>query len=397
VNGIRLGLIYFLRVPYVNLLAVVALSACTLPVLISWGLKTGYVDPMIVALRDNPRVLEIRLRGDRALGPEAVSVLKELPGMGYLEPTTRNLSLRAFASNLDGTREEAVTLVPSGKGDPLLQGNALPGHEQVYISNRLATLLGVRPGDTLPIYTSRSTPPYELELPLEIAGILPTTLVSAKKVFMRPELTYGIEDFLEGYEVTGLGIPGNPRPVQQRVFANARIFAETIEAVDALQNRLEDLGYFVDTDAASISFALRLSSAAVFLTGFFGIVLSIGAAFCLWSCLNMSFAPQRRHLALFLLMGGRFRDILGYISVQVTGIYLATVILLCLAFFLVSALLNRIWLPENLTGQGVSHLTAPQLSIAFLFILIIVAVISLFFSFNVFSRYPASALRNESY
>jgi len=397
VNGIRLGLIYFYRVPGINLLAVLALSACTLPVLISWGLKTGYVDPMIAALRANPTVLEVRLRGDRAIGPDAVEQIGTLPGIGYLEPTTRNLSLRAFATDLERSREEAVTLVPSRRGDPLLQGLAAPGHEQAVVSARLARQFGLRAGDTLRVYTSRSTAPYDLELLLEVTGIVPAEVVASKKIFLAPALTYGIEDFLEGYEVPGLGIAGKPRPVQPRIFANARVFAHSIETVDLLQRNLEELGYFVDTEAASITFVLTLSSAATFLTGIFGVILAIGAAFCLWSCLNMSFAPQRRHIALFLLMGGHLKDVVCYVLVQVTGILISTIFTLLLLFSGVSMLLNAIWMRGNLSQTGVVYLTGQQLFIAFFVLLIMVSLIGLFFSFKVFSRYPASVLRNESY
>lgn len=396
-NGIRLGLIYFYRVPGINLLAVLALSACTLPVLISWGMKTGYVDPMIAALRANPTVLELRLRGDRAIGPEALDQIGALSDIGYLEPTTRNLSLRAFASDLERQREETVTLVPSGDGDPLLQGGAAPGHEQAVVSHRLARQLGLRAGDTFAVHTSRSTAPYDLEILLEVTRIIPAEVVTSKKIFLAPALTYGIEDFLEGYEVPGFGIGGEPRPVQSRVFANARVFARSIETVQGLQENLEELGYFVDTEATSIAFVLALSSAATFLTGIFGVILAAGAAFCLWSCLNMSFAPQRRHIALFLLMGGQLRDVTCYVLVQVAGILICTSITLIFLFNCVALLLNSIWPGESFAQGGNIHLTSQQLFIAFFVLFAILSAIGLFFSIKVFSRYPASVLRNESY
>ncbi|MEO9530635.1 hypothetical protein [Roseibium sp.] len=379
------------------MLAVLALSACTLPVLISWGLKTGYVDPMIDALRGNPTVLEVRLRGDRAIEPQEIATLGNLPGIGYLEPTTRSLSLRAFASNLDRSREETATLVPSSEGDPLLDGVPPPSHEQAYVSARLARQLELRPGDTFPLYTSRSTAPYDLELLLEVAGIIPVEVVSARKVFLAPALTYGVEDFLEGYEVPGLGVSGTPRPVGQRTFANARVFADGIEMVAPLQAALEERGYYVDTNAASISFVLSMSRAATFLTGFFGVILAIGSAFCLWSCLNMSFTPQRRHIALFLLMGGQLKDVIGYVLVQVIGIYISTIFTLTLAFLSVSTLLDRIWSQVDLINGGDTHLSIQQLFVAFFLLLGMVSLIGLFFSFKVFCKFPASVLRNESF
>lgn len=393
-TGIFLGWRFIARRPVASLMSMLAIAGCILPILVVWGLKSGYVDTLINQLRSDPTHLEIRLRGDRPLTGADIEHIRSLSGAGYVEPTTRGLSMRVFVLDAAGDRRQDGSLIPSTAGDPLLGDDAAPQPGNAILSAALASRLGVEPGGTIRVVTGRSDGSERFDTRLVVVAVLPAARLSGNRLVVPPQLILALEDFVDGYAVPEFGISGRPRPDTERVYASARIYAAGLESVDPVGKTLEQEGYFVDTDASAVSFVLALDRAAAVLVVLFGSVLAFGAAVALWSSLNLGFLPQRRHLALLVLMGGTRFDLAGYILIQAGLVGGAAIGVSLAGFGTASAVVNQLF--RSSTAEWVCSLTGGQMAIASALAGLVVLAIGAGFVISCWSIEATGALRDES-
>ncbi|MDQ0510743.1 hypothetical protein [Ancylobacter amanitiformis] len=392
-TGLFLGYCMLSRRPGAVLLAVFAISACILPTLIVWGIKTGYIEALVDQLRLDPANVEIRLRGDRALTADDFDAIRSLAGIGYVEPTTRGLSLRVFVSRADGSRRTEGSLLPSTPGDPLLERFAPPAEGEVLISADLATQLGVAPGDRIEIATRRDGVDPLMRIPLVVGPVVPRARLAGQRLLVAPDLIVAVENFVEGYGVPRFRIAGRDPSEQERAFASARIYARDLESVEAVTEQLNALGHRAEANVAMVSFALRLNRAADLLTLLLGTVLTVGSCISLWGALSLGFLPLQRHIALLRLMGGTKGDVASMVFGQAVGIGCAAIVFSGAGFIAVAALINPL-LGHVAIGSSVVFLSERQLAAAAAATAGAVLLVAGVFTIRYWTLAPTGALRD---
>jgi putative ABC transport system permease protein len=338
--GLYLAVMSLVRRPLLLVVPALALAGCFIPILVMWSIKAGYVDGLMAQMESNPRVLEIRLRGDRTLSAEDIAGMRAIAGVGYLEPTTRGLAVRVFLGRTGDSRQIDATLLPSSKGDPLLMGVKPPNRVSVLISRDLAAQLGVQDRSDIEIRSARAGGDQILRIPVRVAAILDPASLSGRRLLVNPQVILDIEDFVDGYAVPAYGITGKPIEDRQRSFANARIYAGRLESVQPVAEALRRQGNEPETDEATVRFVLALQRATSFIVLTFAALLSGGAAITVWGALSQSLLPQRRVVGLFRLMGGTRFDVLSFVLVFLLAIIALSVGLTFGGYTLISSGIN---------------------------------------------------------
>lgn len=393
--GVGLAFRQLWRAPIRALLAMLLLVATLTPLLLVASLKSGQVDPLIAGVRANPDNLEIALLNDRELTPAQLAAIRALPGLGYFEPTTRSLSLRAHLGKPSVSGREAVGLLPSSAGDPLLAGGDAPRLDEVVLSDGAMRSLKLEPADKVVLTSSRFDNSPILAVPLTVVAALPPARLAGSKALVHPQLAFELESYLDGFAVPRLGATGKDAGGALPAPANARLYADRLESVLSLAEALESAGFFARVSNSGVELALSLDSAARVLVVTIGGALSVGAAMALWMGLALCFLPQKRHVALLRLMGAGPGLVLAYI--MTLGISIA---LLGLAAALASFLVLSGWLNANVSvvgapGTALSFLSSQNLAGFAVAGLLLAGIVSLAFARIFGSIQPSGALRDE--
>lgn len=288
-------------------------------------------------------------------------------------------------------------MLPSTMGDPLLADLAVPTLSNIVLSEDLARTLSIAPGDHVLASTSRFDGSPVLAADFAVSGIVPASRLSGARLLVPPAFVNEVEAYLDGYAVPRLGITGKDPGMLPAAPANARIYADRLESVSPLARALEAQGFFARVANAGIEMALSLDATARLLVASIGAALMVGAGLALWSGLSLCFLPQRRHIALLRLMGGRWITVLGYamslgLTISLCGIMAA------LGLYLVTAL----WLntanasPLGLPGAEISRLSLSDMAAFAGLALALAGGVSLAFSFAYGNIHPSGALRDEN-
>src|SRR5690606_38333542 len=139
------------------------------------------------------------------------AMIEAIAGLGYMVPTSRGLSVRAFLSRDSGAGREAISLLPSTSGDPLLQDAPAPALEEVYASAALVETMGIAAGDIVLVRTVRQSSAQIFEAPVRVLGVIPATSLPGARLLVHPQLVEELESFLEGYAITRLDLAGTPQ------------------------------------------------------------------------------------------------------------------------------------------------------------------------------------------
>ncbi len=393
--GVSLGLAYLRRRPRANLLAMLAIAACLLPILVAAGLKAGYVDRMVGGLRADPRALAIGFRADETLGEAELAAIRALPGVAYVEPLPAWLSLSAVLGRADGSGALDVTLLPSSAGDPLLGDRAPPEETTIVAGEAAAGRLRLKEGDGVVLSRSVDSRPEVFEVTLTLAAIRPATHLPGNRLLVAPALAREIESFGRGFALPGRGLAGRDPAEERPAYANARIFAADLESVAPLIDALAVFDRGVSGDSGAVAFALALDRAARLLVLVFGGALAAGAMLSLWSTLDLGMLPQRRHLALFKLMGARGADVSAYVLTIALGIGCGGVVIAVGAFHAVAAGLDRLQPLADAADGPICDLSPASLLLGAALTLVVLAVLALAFARRLAGLSPAGALRDE--
>jgi putative ABC transport system permease protein len=203
--------------------AVLTVAAVMLPLLLLLGLKTGLVERLLADLRADPAAVEVRLRGNVALGPDWFAAMRARPDVAFVAPRVRTFGSSVQVGRVeDPIRGHDADLVASGPGDPLLGPAAalvVPG--RVVLSERLARDSGYAPGDELLVWSLRRRPgggAKRIEARVTVAAIAPATAGNARLLFGVTELAGMLED--------GAEREGDPDAPGRRRFAGFRLYAK---------------------------------------------------------------------------------------------------------------------------------------------------------------------------
>lgn len=393
--GVTLALKQLWRAPWRGLLAVLLLVAALTPLLLVWSLKAGQVDPLIEGIRSNPSNLEISLHNDQVLSDQQLAQLRELPGLGYFQPTTRGLSLRAFLSRDRRSPRSAVGLLPSSPGDPLLGVGSAPGLDEAVLSEGAMERVGVSVGARVTLSNSRTNGTVPFAVELTVIGGLDAARLSGEKLLVNPQLAFELESYIDEYAVPRLGLAGKDARGKLPQPASARIYAQSLETVVPLESALEKAGFYASIANAGVALAHSLERAAQLLVLCIGSALVAGAAAAQWVGMALCFIPQRRQVALLRLMGAGPDTVFAYVLTLGLGIAGAGVAAAISVFLALSAWLNAVAPVTGAAGASLSRLDIASLGGFAAISLLLAASASLVFAVLFGAVQPSGALRDE--
>ncbi len=392
----------------VSLCIIASLIAVIAPLLLLFGLKHGVVSQLRDNLLSDPRNLEIKMLGNGDFDQRWIDTLAAQPNTGFVAPLTRSLNTQADLVRDAQRFATDSEIIPSGLGDPLLQGASIatgastqitPPQQmtEVVLSANAAKKLQVSPGDNVRLVVQRKLDGVDErgQLTVTVIGVLPESRFARPAALVTLDLLIAMENFRDGLKVpvfgndTGLEITAT----RQR-FARARIYAKSLESVAPLADWLQERNIEVTTRAHEIESVQAIDRV---LTLIFSVIAWTAMLGCIASLIGAFLANidrKRKDLALLRLLGFRRGAVAAYIMAQAS-------LLTGIAFFagyatyLVGSRVFNQALGANLAeGAFVCHLENSHIALAFVSALFIASLVSGIGGLRAIQIQPAESLRD---
>jgi len=390
----------FLYERRISLCFVLALMAVLAPLLVLFGLKYGLIDTLAQRLVESPYTREIIGVGSGHFDTAWFQAMTARPDVAFVIPNTRRIaaSFSSLQQLATGEQLQAVQMIPTGPGDPLLatvqpQPTQL---EQVILSYPAAHKLNAKAGDRLEarITRRRNNQPESTALQLEVVAIAPEAALPDEAVFVLLDLLLATEDYRDGLAVARFNWPGTPMPESERVFARFRLYSKSIYDVASLRDALLQASIEVRTQAEQIELMQSLDRN---LSRVFWLIAGIGITGFLASLaanLLANVDRKRRELSIARLLGFPTRSIILFPVIQATLIGTWGGIAAILVYFLVATLLNIGFASSLQKGELICYLVPVHFLIAFLATLLCALAASAWAGYRASCIEPAEGIRD---
>jgi putative ABC transport system permease protein len=377
---------------------VLSLSAVLLPLLVLFGLKFGIVSTLTSPLKEDPRYRQIQPAGSGRFGPDWFEAMAQRSDVAFIVPRTRAIAgtMRLRAPEGNTGRIISVELIPSGPGDPVIDGLSEPdGFERVVLSLDAADKLGATAGSRIEGIVSRTwSGKQQTELlPLQVTGVASAGAFARDGMFVSGELLMAVEDFLDGRAVPAFGWEGTVDRGTPRHFSGFRLYARELEDVAGLRTGLMEQGIDVRTRLADIELVQGLDRNLSIVFWIIAIVAASGYGLSFGSSVWANIDRKRREFSVLRLTGFRSRGIVWFPIVQATMTAVLGWVLAAVAFFAVQAGLNSLF-AENIGGdQAVCRLLPVHLLIALVLTLLAATAAAALGGMRLARLEPSLALR----
>lgn len=396
----RLALSDYLHERLLSACAVLGLAAVLAPLLVLFGLKNGIIDTMTERLVRDPRNLEISPVGSGRYGQQWFEYLAGRPETAFVIPQTRSIAANMIlrAGSGEKLRTTVVDLIPTGEGDPLLLKwtRVPPGNSDLVLSESAAQRLGITEGQALFGVIGRSVNgvKQQVQVALNVSGILPLEAIQREAAFVRLELLTATENYRDGFGDSEYGWPGPVRPAGDQVYPGFRLYARGINDVATLRGLLTDEGIEVYTRAEEIEIVRSLERSFNLIFALIASVSVAGYFASLASSILANVNRKSRHLGITRLIGFSTASIVSFPIVQ----SLATSILgTCAAaglYLTVSAVINHLFGRYLSVGEYVCRLSIGHLLLALVLTVLMGAVASAFAAYRASRIEPSEVIRD---
>lgn len=299
---------------------ILALASVLAPLMVLFGLKFGIVSSMIDELVNDPSNREIRVVGSGHYDANWFATMRQRDDVAFIMPRTRLIAGTVDLSNPAAGRIISAELIPSGDGDPVLDGlgKQIRELETAVVSAAAARKLHLQTGDTINASLTRQYrgKRERVQHALKIVAIAPEAAFSRDGVFVSLEMLKASEAYRDGRAVPALNWPGDEAASGNHAAAQEyplfRLYANELDDVATLRDLLSEQGIEVRTEAAQIEVVQRTDRnlSVIFwiiaLVGLFGFGLSLGAS--LWANIER----KNRELSVLRLVGFRSLDIIWF-------------------------------------------------------------------------------------
>ena len=303
----------------ISICVVASILAVVGPLLLLFGLKFGIVSQLRGDLLSDPRNKEIQMTASARLDEDWFVTFRNEAGVGFVLPLTRALNTQADLF-VDGRRFlENVELIPTAAGDPLLGDLAGPTQDsEVVLSRSAADRLKLEVGDTLNLRVARNLDKAleRAQMQVRVNAILPPQAISRPAVLITLPLLIAVEDYRDGVKVAMLNSATGTEPVLRSQFARARIYADSIDSVQQVAQRLRDLGIETNSRVAEIKSVQAIDRVLGFVFAVIAWAAALGCAASMIGALMANIERKRKDLALLRLFGYGRRSMLSYVIAQ---------------------------------------------------------------------------------
>jgi len=388
-----------------SLCFILGLTAVLAPLIIMFGLKTGLVDGLRDRLLSDPRNLEIIIVGSRQFDADWFKALAARPDVRFVKPKTRTIAatITVTVPRASGLKSaEVADLIPTGLGDPLLEGLAVEkssnGRLAVVVSATLAEMLDLNRGDEIGgVVTRRRDGRRELgQVSLIVGAIVPASLTTRAAIFVPVSLMEATESFRDGFGVPTFGWEGPDRPGERVYYAGARIYAKDLASLTTLHNHLTDLGLSVRSKASEVDgingFAESLTGGFLIIAFFSVIGFLVSLTASLWS----NFERKRQATSFLRLIGMRAVGLIAMPIYQAVIIATAGFACALATFFGAAIVIESVFADIGASVEGdLLVLKATDISIFFVITLGISVLASAVSSYGLSRISPAEGLRER--
>lgn len=339
-----LGLSDLLHDRKVSICIMASIVAVVAPLLLLFGLKFGIVSQLRAELLSDPRNLEIRMLASAKLEPAWFEKMQRSEGVGFVIPLTRSLNTIADLY-VDSRRfAENVELIPTADKDPLLGGLTVPqGRDEVVLSSSAALRLGAKQGERVQLRINRlhESRTERAQIEVRVAAILPPESFARPAVFLTLPLLVEIEDFRDGFYVSGSSVETGAASQPRNHFARARIYADKIENVEALANRMSAEGIETSSRLAEIKSVQSIDKVLGIIFGVIAWIAVLGCAASLIGAFMANIDRKRKDLALLRLMGYGKLAMQTYVVMQSAVLTMTGFAVGCVMYLVGSHLFNQ--------------------------------------------------------
>ncbi len=381
----------------ISICVVASILAVVGPLLLLFGLKFGIVSQLRGDLLSDPRNKEIQMTASARLDENWFVNLRKETGVGFVLPLTRALNTQADLF-VDGRRFlENVELIPTAAGDPLLGDLTGPTQDSdVVLSRSAADRLKLEVGDTLNLRVVRTLDKTleRAQMQVRVHAILPPQAMSRPAALITLPLLIAVEDYRDGVKVPILNSVTGSEPVLRSQFARARIYADSIDSVQQVAQRLQELGIETNSRVAEIKSVQAIDRVLGFVFAVIAWAAALGCAASMIGALMANIERKRKDLALLRLFGYGRRSMLSYVIAQALFLTVIGFGLGCAMYFVGSYTFNQVLAAHLPRDTFVCRLELTHFAIGLASAMAISIVVSAFGGLLATRIEPAESLRD---
>lgn len=344
--SMRLALRDWLHEHVLSLCAVLALASMLTPLLVMDAVKVGTVEALRGRLLEDPNTLIMTPRGSGISGYTRTQIdeFKKRPDVVFAIPRIRDVAAELLFEGANGAFA-TLSLEPTAPGDPRLSHHRISQPEAslpvsgMVLSQSAAHRLGAEEGRTLTAHLGRKRPDgvsESVKIQFKVAGILPAEATIQHAAFMPLSVLEDVENYRDYIAVPARGYSGDPALLENRPYESFRLYARTLDDVEALDASLRAQGIEVITKAREIANIRMLGEALNRIL--MVVALAVGVGFVAYTVSSALAAVRRkdRMLGMLRLLGfSRFALLLYPITQTLLtgfcGVLLAGGLSLCAA------------------------------------------------------------------
>jgi len=316
---VRLAVRDMAREP-VHVLCIVGLIAGVVaPLMLLLSVKTGVMEALIGALRDDPNMRRIAVVGNHDFGDAELERLRSWPEVAFAGPEERSIARRLDVRAPGARAFERMTLVSSGPGDPLSPADLALEPGQIAVSASLANRFSLSPGARLEARATRGDPPTaRLNASLEVVHVLPRGWLQGNAALAPFAFVSAVEAFFDDYAVPEYGVEQGADRADRRIrYESFRVFAHDLRDVAPLEARFErSLGVQVASRVDEIGPILELDRLVARALDILALIAAAGLAAALTALFWSSVERKRLTLSMLALMGTPPRELALFPLVQ---------------------------------------------------------------------------------
>lgn len=256
-----------------------SIAAVLVPILLLLSIRAGVIGQMRAELERSPQSRELLTIGEPVIDARLLARLRKDDDAVFVAPRTRLLSAAAVLRTPDLAEATEVDMVPSGPGDPLVRGRWRKGG--IAISETAARALKVGRGGKVLLVLERTTAEgvsQVVRLPMQVIDVVSheRSRGGQAQAYVAAALIEATEIWREDPAASDLAAAAAMAGTDQRRYAGLRIYARSIDAVDALRARLSREGIDTQSRAADIRLIKRLSQSMSIFIGALALFMSAG-------------------------------------------------------------------------------------------------------------------------
>lgn len=385
----------------VSLCMMTALMAVMAPLLLLFGLKYGVVSQLQYQLAQKPNLLEIKAQS-RAnnLNQAWIEQTQQRADVKFAIGLTRSLNAEAAIFKTERAAKTTASnllyaeIIPTASGDPLLKNSPVPAlvDKQGVISYALAQQLNTKAGDTVYLRLTRTKEGQKkpIYLAIDVVHILAPQDFNRRAVFLSMPVVLGIEYFIDDINQDFTLVQHTP---EDYVFANVRIYANTIDDVLSLSEWLEQQHLSTNSAQEAIHNTKTINHILTFIFSVIALTALIGGVVSLSGSFLTNIDRKRQQIATLRLVGFNKNHITVYITFQVFLITFFSYLAALLFYFVGSFIFNNALGSSAQTVRFSSYLPIHYLVITFLITAVLALLIALIGAVQTTRIEPAESLR----